>query len=167
MLPVPGPLPVLPGPTHTPTPPGLRLPAQNGVRGAGGGVCPGAAPGAEHPGARGFPRATRQGRRRGGLAVFGEGMEAGHPLSTLAPAEGIFPGRSLPADPRVVGAGPGCRCLAGRAGRAAAPRQPAPRRHGARWVQGLGEDPRPSGVAGGALVNGVEPSCPVVTPLSQ
>lgn len=34
-------------------------------------------------------------------------------------------------------------------------------------VPGGCRDPRPSGMAGGALVNGVEPSRPVVTPLSQ
>lgn len=72
------------GPAHTSAPSGLRLSAQNGVRGAGGGVCPGAAPRAEHPRAGGFPCTTRQGRRWGPgcvwVGVGGGGSPPQHPL---------------------------------------------------------------------------------------
>lgn len=113
------------GPTHASTPSGLHLPAQNGVRGAGGGVRPGAAPWAEHPRAGGFPRAPCQGRWRGPSHVWGGVGGGGPPSVPLAPAEGVFPGRHLPTDPCLVGAGPQRQRLAGREGRAAAPRQHA------------------------------------------
>lgn len=51
-------------PAHTFAPPGLRFPAQDSVRRAGGGVRPGAAAGAGQPRAGGFPRASRQGSHR-------------------------------------------------------------------------------------------------------
>lgn len=94
--------------------------------------------------------------------MFGVVWEVGDPLSTPCPAEGVFPGRYLPADPRLVGAGPGRQQLAGGAGRAAAPCQPAAGRHDARWVQCQGADPRPAGTGGVCVSRGAKLSGPTV-----